>query len=93
MSKIIQMSECVESGEYSATFIFLVMNTFHPGPEICLGSDSHEIGKSTDIAFHRKILSSSGDINWWYFFGKDCMTLKKMYVVGLVSCGSWHKWC
>ena len=54
MSKIIQMSECVESGEYSATFIFLVMNTFHPGPEICLGSDSHEIGKSTDIAFTEK---------------------------------------
>ena len=39
------MSKCVEGGEYMAPFIFLVMNTFHPGPEIFLRSDSKEIGK------------------------------------------------
>ena len=52
------MSECAEAGEYWATFIFLVMNTFHPAPEICLCSDSKEIGKSTDRAF-----SSSAEMN------------------------------
>ena len=83
---MIQMSECAEAGEYWATFIFLVMNTFHPAPEICLCSDSKEIGKSTDRAFSQEICFLFSRNELMIFF------LERLYdfredVCGVVSCG------